>query len=78
MKEKDIFLDYYESYRLFENESGELFFGVLCGGVGMFEAKIKLSKEEIEKYQSEGQKYLKILAEDIRHNTSKYSVRFVA
>ncbi len=44
----------------------------------MFEAKIKLSKEEIEKYQSEGQKYLKILAEDIRHNTSKYSVRFVA
>lgn len=32
MKEKDIFLDYYESYRLFENESGELFFGVYAGG----------------------------------------------
>ena len=55
-----------------------VFFAVLCGGVGMFEAKIKLSKEEIEKYQSGGQKYLKVLAEDIRHNTSKYSVRFVA
>ncbi len=78
MKEKDIFSDEYESYRLFENEFGDLFFGVLCGGVGMFEAKIKLNKGEVEKYQSIGQKYLKELADDVRYNTSEYNSRFLS
>lgn len=78
MKEKDIILNDQESYRLFENESGDVFFGVLCGGVGMFEAKIKLTEEEARQYEKEGEKYLKKLAEKIRYNTSEYADRFVS
>ena len=53
-------------------------FGVLCGGVGMFEAKIVLNSDEIKEYRSNGEIYLKKIAHDIRMYPSKYEARFIS
>jgi hypothetical protein len=77
MTEIDIFIDSSESLRIFKNASGSLCLGVLCGGVGMYEAKILLSSEEVKQYNENGKAYIKQLANDIRKFTSKYESRFI-
>ena len=76
-KKKDILVDREGMYRLFENECGEIYIGVMCGGFASYEMKIKLNHEELTAYQNEGKKSLDKLALDVAHNSDSYEHRSI-
>ena len=63
-------------YRLYRREGG-LVLGVVCGGVGMYEARVKLTEEEAQAYEKEGAAFLDRLAARIARSTDDYEQRLV-
>lgn len=72
--DRDLFVS--QSYwRLFEDEAGALYLGVMVGGVAMYEVRVRLLDEEIEAYRSEGERYLDDLAYRVAKDPSAYEDR---
>lgn len=65
-------------YELYEWSDGGLSINVLCGGHIEFEAEIKLTKDEVERFHEWGESFLDDLAYDINRNPSKYQNRRVS
>ncbi|CAH0995245.1 hypothetical protein EMA8858_01365 [Emticicia aquatica] len=59
----------------FFEENNQLFLIIVCGNVGIFELKIKLTKKECELYQTTGVTYIENLVKDIQNSPSKYIKR---
>lgn len=66
------------NYSLSESESGDFIFNVVSGSVGLYEIKIALTPDEINRYTKEGNSYLALLANEIRSNESTFQARKVA
>jgi hypothetical protein len=64
-------------YLLHESEDGDLFFTVTCGGVGMYNVKIKLTVEELDSFQDEGDQFLDSLAREIQKNSRAFESRAI-
>jgi hypothetical protein len=64
-----------KGYKLWENDAGNLCIEVLCGGIGMYIAKIILSQEEVELFRERGEDYIQDLAYDIATDSHKYESR---
>ena len=62
MAEKELFVDSSKMYRLFEDSRGDLFLGVLVGGIGMYELVFGLSAREKSMYAMFGKDYLDALS----------------
>lgn len=77
MTEKNIVSSDEGMYRLFSRENGNLFLGVLCGGIGMYEVKVPLNEDEKESFRTRDGEFLDQLAEDIRNQPDKYKDRWV-
>ena len=61
-------------YDLFEESDGTFVISVLCGTIGLYQARVRLNDEETRRYQEEGQNFLDDLATRIRKE-SKYQPR---
>jgi hypothetical protein len=66
-----------QGYALFENDDGHLRLEVLCGGIGMYVAKIILSDEEIRVFRERGSEFVEKLAYDVSTDSAKYKPRMV-
>lgn len=77
MKEKDVVINQDKMYRLFEDEYGHLYIGVVCGGVAVYEMKIKLTTDEVDRYNAHGIAVMDDLANDIAHNSSSFESRAI-
>ncbi|HEY6529306.1 MAG TPA: hypothetical protein VIZ65_11475 [Cellvibrionaceae bacterium] len=77
MSEKDILINNDDAFRIYQNDSNDLCIAVLTGGVGVYEAKIKLLEEDIIKHHAAGDSYYIKLAKDIRMHPSKYANRYI-
>ena len=77
MKEKDIIVVKKGMHRLFEDENGYTYIGVICGGFASYEMKIKLNQDELASYQDSGKDSLDKLAYDIAHHPDSYENRAV-
>ena len=66
-----------KGYELIQNDDGRLTLCVLCGGIGMYIAKIRLNTEETTLFNERGIDYLEDLAYDISHDSEKYEPRMV-
>ena len=64
-------------YDLFEESDGSLVISVVCGTIGLYEARVRLNDEETRRYQEEGEAYLDDLATRIRKEESKYKSRMI-
>lgn len=73
--ERDLIVDAEKMYRLFENESGELSFGVLCGGIAMYEVIFSLSGEEVERYRIDGKDFLDVLSLQVARHPKEFEGR---
>lgn len=62
MSERLVFRDQERMFDLLEGEDGQLFLDVVCGSVGLFEVRIRLSDEQKGRYEKEGMVYLQELA----------------
>ena len=63
-------------YKLYE-DGEQLVLSVVCGGIGMFEAKVVLTDGEKADYEEQGESYLDDLAYDIGKDQSKYADRMI-
>jgi hypothetical protein len=63
--------DWYE----LKKEHGEWVLTVLCGGVGMFERKLTLSKEEEAYVHDHGEYYVEKLATDVSKTPEAFGPR---
>lgn len=77
MTETVIVKDDDRMFALVKDENGDCFFKVVCGGMAMYEAKIKLTDEEMDSYNSEGKRYLENLAYKISTNSKQYENRMI-
>jgi hypothetical protein len=62
-------------YDLFEEPNGSLVLSVLCGTVGLYEARVRLNEEEMSRYRAEGVAFLDDLASRIRKEESIFKSR---
>lgn len=62
-------------YSLSQTEDNELILSVVCGGIGMYEAKINLNDEERHSFESEGETFLDNLASSIARDPESYQGR---
>lgn len=62
------------NYILYE-KNGQYIFSVICGTVAQFEVEIKFNVEEIDRYNSEGEYFLDLYAENLRNNPSMWANR---
>jgi hypothetical protein len=53
-------------YDLFEELDGSLVLSVLCGTIGLYEARVRLTGEELSRFRTEGVVFLDDLASRIR------------
>jgi hypothetical protein len=60
---------------LLETDKGELIFSVVCGGIGMYEARIILNEEEKRRFEIEGEAFLDNLALSIAGDPECYKTR---
>jgi hypothetical protein len=74
---KEILRNQDKMYALLEDDVGCLVLSAMCGGVGMYEVKVQLTSDEIERYNDGGENYIAELAHAISTNTSKYNDRLV-
>ena len=72
MTEKELFVDSSRMYRLFEDSRGDLFPGVLVGGIGVYALVLGLSEREKRMYVMFGKDYLDALSAV----AAKYASRF--
>ncbi len=63
-------------YTLHSNNE-EYLLEVICGTVALYEIKISLNREEIEKFLSHGEPYIIELAEDISKKPTVYLKRSI-
>lgn len=77
MNEKVIFTDQKNRYQLCQDEIGNLYISVVCGGIGLYEIKFKLNEEEVEYYRKFGKKSLDDLSYNVAKNTEFYLERVV-
>jgi hypothetical protein len=64
-------------YILEEDEQQTLFLGVLCGGVGVYEVRIRLTDEEREEYLAQGRDFLDRLSLDVAKDHERFKDRIV-
>ena len=64
------------TYILYD-DNGKLLLSVVCGKVGLFDRNIYLNPEELSGYHSQGEEYIKDLAEVIRNKPSDFDERHV-
>lgn len=76
MSERNLVVDREEMYRLFQDEEG-LGLGVLSGGIGMYEVKIRLTDEERRAYEEQGRDFLKELSKEVRREREKFRDRWI-
>lgn len=55
-------------YELSRDDDGDYHLCVLAGGIGIYEVKMKLNTQELDRYDSEGKSYL----DDLAHSLAKY------
>ena len=73
---KELIRNQEHMYSLYEDGS-RLIIEVLCGGIGMFEVKVVLDKDECDKYAEKGEIFLNTLASDIARDHKRYSDRII-
>ena len=61
-------------YDLFEESDGTLVISLVCGTIGLYQARVRLNDEETRRYEEEGQDFLDDLAIRISKE-SKYKRR---
>lgn len=66
-----ILIQKYWEYTLYKENQNYLL-EVVCGGLAIFELKIALNREEINRYLSNGETYIDKLAEKIRKTPDKF------
>ncbi len=59
-------------------DDGNYVLSTMTGGLGMYEVKVQLTSEEIERYHDEGEEYIALLAYEIGREPGKYKDRIVA
>jgi len=64
------------TYILYD-DNGKLLLSVVCGKVGLFDRNIYLNPGELSSYHSQGEEYIKDLAEIIRNKPSDFDERHV-
>jgi hypothetical protein len=74
---KRIFSNADLEYDFFQETDGSFLISVLCGSIGLYDAKIRLNADEARDYQEEGSAFLDRFALSIRKEESKYQSRFV-
>lgn len=72
---REIFRNESEFYFLYEDDLGNFVISILCGGVAMYEIKMNLNSDELQKFSIDGVNYLNGLVDDIRKNSEKYKNR---
>ncbi len=72
---KEVLRNDNKMYILFEDSDGSHVLSVMCGGIGMYEVKIRLEEADALRYTNEGEAYIEELAYDVARNSSKYSHR---
>jgi hypothetical protein len=55
-------------YELSQDDDGDCYLCVMAGGIGMYEVKMKLNTQELDRYGSEGKPFL----DDLAHSVAKY------
>lgn len=60
-------------YRLEEDSGGSLYLSVVCGGIGMYEVRLKLNDAEVARYKEGGSDYLRNLAYDVGKDVRRCS-----
>jgi len=65
-----------EDYSLYEDEKGDLWIEVVCGSIGLYEVRVKLLPEEVEKYKADPE-FLEELASLIARNPEEYEKRIL-
>lgn len=76
MSERNLVVDREEMYRLFQDEGG-LGLGVLSGGIGMYEIKIRLNEEERRAYEEQGRGFLEELSKEVRRERENFRNRWI-
>jgi hypothetical protein len=66
-----------DSVEFASNEHGEHFLTVLCGGIALYECRVKLTPEELAFIRDFGGHYIQKIAADISHDPQKFKDRFV-
>lgn len=64
-------------YSLSETDRGELILSVICGGIGMYEARLILDPEERQSFKAEGESFLDNLASSIAKHPDRYQDRMI-
>lgn len=64
-----------EMYALYDDEAGGLVISVVCGGIGMYQVRIRLTEEEKERFEAVGEDFLTSLARKIAYDDASYSDR---
>jgi len=66
-----------QMYELLVDDKDDLFLEVVCGGVGMYLVRIRLTGSERELYRQRGAAYVDELARDIVRNEVRYRERML-
>ena len=66
-----------QEYDLFEEQAGTLILSLLCGSIGLYEVRIRLSDAEVVSFRDEGESYLDRLVTQVRQNETAFSDRFI-
>ncbi len=74
---KTVYSSQQHEYDLLEEPNGSLVIVVLCGTIGIYEARVRLNEEEVRRYQAEGTEFLDDLATRIRKEESRFKARMI-
>jgi hypothetical protein len=74
---KEIIRSQDKMYILFEDDAGYIL-SAMCGGIGMYEVKVRLNSDEAASYRTEGEGYVEALAYDLGREPNKYRCRTVS
>jgi hypothetical protein len=58
-------------YELLSDDDGALYLDVVCGGVGMYSVKIKITPDQVAQYRDEGMRFL----DDVAYRVTKGEFR---
>ncbi|MCD2258409.1 hypothetical protein [Psychroserpens luteolus] len=65
------------SYTLEKTKSESYILTVVCGSIGIYEIKIALNPEEIQKFITHGESYIVQSVRNIQESPSKYTHRHI-
>ena len=72
---KRLIEDQESMYFLEESLDGDLIFTVACGGIYVFNLRIALNLEEVDRFRAEGKPFLDDFAFRVSQNPKAYSAR---